>query len=238
MLGTILQKIRTTFLAGLLVAVPLGVCAWVLVLLVTFLEKAIILVPKFLQPEVLLGFKIPGLGVLLAVTTLFLLGVGAQSYLGRQLVMLYEIVLLRVPILSSVYKGVKQLMENLFANDKGFEKVVLVEWPREGLWSVAFHTGEALVTQEGTRMINVFLPTTPNPTTGFFFMLPEDRVMATEMSVEEAFQLLMSAGIVKPVQAVQLAGELPEHIPPHLAIAGNQLASGVHRVPQSVIEKG
>ena len=129
-----------------------------------------------------------------------------QSFLGRRVVALYEGILLRVPLVSSLYGGVKQLMEQLFNSNKGFEQVVLVEWPRRGLYSVAFKTGPAPARHpDGLPMVNVFLPSTPNPTTGFYFMLPERDVIDTTMTVEEAFKMIVSAGIVAPEEALSLA---------------------------------
>jgi len=200
------RRLRAWFLAGLLVVVPIAVTGWVFFQLAAFLEGAIGWVPQAWQPEALFGRPIPGLGILFALGSVFLVGVLTQSFLGRRVVLLYEAVLLRVPLVSSLYGGVKQLMEQLFNSNKGFEQVVLVEWPRRGLYSVAFKTGPAPVRHpDGIQMVNVFLPSTPNPTTGFYFMLPASDVIDTPMTVEEAFKMIVSAGIVSPEQALDLA---------------------------------
>lgn len=194
-----LRAVRRAFLAGLLVLVPLGVTAWVVWLLVDVMNRVGDLIPAAWHPEALIGVSLPGTGLLVAFLAILLVGVATENFVGRRLVSLYEAVLLRVPILSSVYVTVKQLLEQLVDTERGFERVVLVQWPREGAWALAFMTGSAFVEIEGVeRMVNVFLPTTPNPTTGFYFMVPERDVVPTEMSVEQAFKVLMSAGIVEP----------------------------------------
>jgi uncharacterized membrane protein len=177
----------------------------VLFSLAAFLEGAIGWVPRAWQPESLFGRPIPGLGILFAVGSVLLVGLLTESFVGRRVVSLYEAVLLRVPLVSSLYGGIKQLMEQLFRSNKGFEQVVLVEWPRRGLYSVAFKTGAAPVRRaDGVAMVNVFLPSTPNPTTGFYFMLPEADVIDTPMTVEEAFKMIVSAGIVSPELPLEL----------------------------------
>ncbi len=201
----VLRRLRAWFLAGLLVVAPIGVTVWVIYQLAAVLESAIRLVPKPWQPEALFGHPIPGLGILFALSFVFLIGVLTENFLGRRIIGLYEAILLRVPLVSSLYGGVKQLLEQLFTSQKGFEQVVLVEWPRRGLYSVAFKTGEAPVTHpDNVPMVNVFLPSTPNPTTGFYFMLPAADVIDTGMTVDEAFKMIVSAGIVSPDRALLL----------------------------------
>ena len=148
----------------------------------------------------------PGLGVITAITLILLLGLATRSYFGARFIGFYEKMLLRVPVLSSIYGAVKELLEMLVSrNDGAFQKVVLVEWPRKGLYSVGFQTGRSFVKVEGEgELVNVFLPTTPNPTTGFFFMLPKDRVVFTDLTVEQGFKLLMSAGLVPPSEGISI----------------------------------
>ena len=173
------------------------------------MDQAILLVPKAYQPETLIGRPLPGLGVLLAIGIVFTLGIAAQSVIGRQLVRLYEAVLQQVPLLSSLYNGLKQLLEQLFSSRRGFEAVVLLQWPREGIWCVGFVTGDAHVKSlDGREWVNIFLPTTPNPTTGYYLMCPKDEVVDTKLPVETGFKLLMSAGIVSPEEPIALPGGL------------------------------
>jgi uncharacterized membrane protein len=203
-----MRTIRRTFLAGLLVVVPMSVTVWVLWLLVTTLDRVGDIVPDRFHPEVLLGYPLPGIGILLAFTAILLVGVLTENFVGRRLVDVYEGLLARVPVVSSVYATVKQVLQQLTQTDRGFERVVLVQWPREGAWAVGFVTGSAFVDVEGTdRMVNIFLPTTPNPTSGFYFMVAERDVVATDMSIEEAAKLIMSAGIVEPGRLALPTGE-------------------------------
>ncbi|MFK7931705.1 MAG: DUF502 domain-containing protein [Myxococcota bacterium] len=222
MLKSLLQRIRTVFLAGLLVTLPLAVTVWVIVTMVAFVDGVTSFIPRVLPQSVFewiqsfyQGFPVndaglpQGLGILVALVTLFVVGVLARSYVGGRLIGLYEWMLGRVPVASSIYNAVKELLELVFSQDgNAFEKVVLVEWPRPGLYSIGFLNGTAWVQVEGApRLVNVFLPTTPNPTTGFFAMVPEDQVIVTEMTVEQGFKILMSAGLVAPDAPFQVTAE-------------------------------
>ncbi|TNE88325.1 MAG: DUF502 domain-containing protein [Deltaproteobacteria bacterium] len=196
---------RVAFLAGILVVVPLGATIWVLTFVMGILESTVRLLPDGIQPEVLIGRPIPGLGILLTLTTVMLAGTLTRSFFGRRVIEFYEAMLGRVPIVSSVYQGVKQLTEALFSGSEGqFRQVVLVEWPRRGVYAIAFHTGEAFLSADDPdeELVNVFLPTTPNPTSGFYLMLPRSEIRPLDLTVEEAFKLIMSAGIVAPGRRV------------------------------------
>jgi uncharacterized membrane protein len=203
----VINRFRRAFLAGLLVVVPVGVTIWVMLLLVGFLEN--------FQPVGLIGYKIPGLGVVLALSTTLGLGMAAESVLGRSFLNLYERVVARVPFLSAVYNGIKQLMVQVFQSDKGFEQVVLVQWPRKGLYSLGFLTSDApIIVDDGKQYVNIFLPSTPNPTTGFYFMVPLDELVITELTIEDAFKQLMSVGIVAPPKKIVIAtkGQAPRDV--------------------------
>ena len=211
MFSRALQGIRVAFIAGILVVVPLGATIWVLGFVMGFLESTVRLLPEAIQPETLIGRPIPGLGILLTVTTVLLAGALTRNFFGQRIIEFYEAVLLRVPIVSSVYQGVKQLMEALFSGREGqFRQVVLVEWPRRGVYAIAFHTGEAFLSEDDPdqELVNVFLPTTPNPTSGFYLMLPRSEIRPLDLSVEEAFKLIMSAGIVAPDRRVMETQEV------------------------------
>ena len=206
------QGVRATFLAGLLVVVPFAVTLWVIITIIGFVDAWIkpewIAAGMAYYPDVLpqSNGRPPGLGVVAALVVVFTLGLGTRSYFGRAIIGFYERLLARVPVLSIISGAVKELLEMLVSrNDGAFQKVVMVEWPRKGLYSVGFQTGESFVTVEGEgRLVNVFLPTTPNPTTGFFFMLPADRVVFTDLTVEQGFKLLMSAGLVPPSEGIHV----------------------------------
>jgi uncharacterized membrane protein len=193
---------RRYLVAGLLVWVPLGITLLVVRLLVRWLDSTLLLVPEAYRPEALLGFAIPGLGVLLSVIVVFLTGILVANLFGRSLVSLWERLLARIPLVRSIYSGAKQLAETLFADSgQSFRKVLLVEFPRKGMWTLAFQTGTDLGEAQrktGRDVINVYVPTTPNPTGGYFVMVPREDVQELEMSVDEGLKMLMSMGAVVP----------------------------------------
>ncbi len=189
-------------IAGLLVWMPLGITFLVIRAIVGFLDKTLLLLPAAYQPENLLGFNIPGLGVALAVFLVIATGMIVANLLGKRLVAAWESLLDQIPLVRSLYKGIKQIMEAVLATDaKSFRKVLLVEYPRKGLWSVAFMTSDNLgEVQEKTHpdVISVFIPTTPNPTSGFVIMVPESEAIELEMSVEDGLKMIISMGVVIP----------------------------------------
>lgn len=198
--STFVQQLRTTFLAGILVTVPIGVTLFVLFFLVGQVDA--------LQPHRLIGRPIPGLGIVLVTAVVLGVGLATRHWVGRRAVAFAEGLFTRVPVMSGVYRGVKQVVEAALSRGSGsVQGVVLVEWPRKGTWSVGFHTGDAaVVSADGARMINVFIPSTPNPTTGFYFMVSAEEVVFTELSVEDAAKMLMSAGIVSSDVPLRLPG--------------------------------
>lgn len=193
---------RRYLIAGLLLWLPLGVTVLVIKLLVDFMDQLLVFVPAKYNPEHILGFNIPGLGVVLAITIVFLTGVIVANLFGRKLVALWEAILARIPLVRTVYASVKQVVETvLSSNGNSFRKVLLIEYPRKGLWTIALHTGSVIdEVQEktGQEVINIFVPTTPNPTSGFFIMVPVEDVIELEMSVDEALKLIISLGVVSP----------------------------------------
>ncbi len=199
-------RLRNYFVAGIIVTIPLVVTVWVFNKFVLQLDGVLHLVPSnwtiqgWSIGELLRG--IPGLG---AVTTLFavvILGFLTTNLVGRRVVRYTEKVIVRVPILSTIYQGVKQLVQALFTEDRSrFSDVVYIEYPRRGIWSIGFLTGETFdgaVDRIGVECLNVFIPTTPNPTSGFYLMIPREQVIHAGLTVEEAFKVIMSAGIVNP----------------------------------------
>ncbi len=194
--------LRRYFIAGLLVWVPLVITAWVVSLLVHWLDGSLSLLPAAYQPEQLLGFSVPGLGVVLTLLVLLVTGIIVANFLGRRLVGLWERILARIPLVRSVYSAAKQLAETMFTSDsQSFRKVLLVEFPRRGLWTLGFQTGTAAGEAQrktGRDVINVYIPTTPNPTGGYFVMVPREDVQELEMSVDEGLRMLMSMGAVVP----------------------------------------
>ncbi|MBI5598898.1 MAG: DUF502 domain-containing protein [Deltaproteobacteria bacterium] len=197
------KGIKGYFITGFVIVVPLYISFYVIMVIVNFMDSSIIYaLPGALRPDTYLKFRVPGLGLLITVAGIFVVGVIATNFLGKKIVRLGEAALGRIPVFRVIYKSTKQFMETFFSKDsEGFRKVVLVEFPRKGLYSIGFVTsvtkGEVHdLTKEST--VNVFLPTTPNPTSGFYFAVSEKDVMPMSMTVEEAFKVIMSGGIIVP----------------------------------------
>ncbi len=193
--------VRRYLLAGLAVWLPIIVTLLVLRFIVDLLDKTISLLPAAYQPEQLVGMSLPGLGVLLSLMVLLITGIIASNIIGQRFVGWGEALLLRIPLVRSIYNASKQVFSTLFASDsQAFRKVVLVEYPRKGLWSIAFHTGKAMTeanhhTEE--EMISIFIPTTPNPTSGFLMMVPRQQCIELDMTVDEALKYIISLGVVQ-----------------------------------------
>ena len=193
---------RRYLIAGLLVWVPLGITIWVLHFLLTSLDQILLVLPEAAQPRAIFGFDIPGLGVVVAFLILFVTGVIAANFLGQRLIRAWEAVLGRIPFVKSIYSSVKQVSDTLLS-DKGnaFRKALLVEFPRPGSWTIAFQTGSPAVGVEPYlpgEHISVYVPTTPNPTGGYFLMLPRSQVRELDMTVDEALKYIISMGVVAP----------------------------------------
>jgi uncharacterized membrane protein len=194
--------LRRNFLAGLLTILPLVITIRIIGWLIDILEWGIQLLPGAINPTNLLPFYIPGLGALLTLGIIVLLGVVVSHALSQRFTNLANAILLRIPVFRGIYSAVKRLVEALLQPQKGnFRRVVLIEYPRLGMYVIGLTTGvtEGEV-QERTaaRLVNVFVPTTPNPTSGYYVLVPEEDIIALTMSVEEAFKLVMSGGIVTP----------------------------------------
>ncbi len=196
------DRTRRHFLTGLLVIVPLGLTFYVVSAIVRWSDRILAILPPRFHPETYLGVKVPGLGILLTLLIIQVVGFLSANLMGRSVVKAYERVLERIPGVRTLYVAVKQLMEQLVAEDtEKFRRVVLVEYPRKGLYSLAFVTGTTrgqLQTRTPHTMINVFVPTTPNPTSGYYLLVPETEVIPMDITVEQAFKLIMSAGMVGP----------------------------------------
>ncbi|OGI51403.1 MAG: hypothetical protein A3E57_04785 [Candidatus Muproteobacteria bacterium RIFCSPHIGHO2_12_FULL_60_33] len=197
MMGTL----RRYLMAGLLVWVPLGVTLLIVAFLVDLMDQTLLLLPEVIQPENLLGFRIPGLGLVLTAIVVLVTGMVVTNLFGKQLFTIGERILQRIPLVRSIYASVKQVAESMFSSGKSFRKVVLVEYPRQGMWSLAFQTGTGaseISSKTGQEIVNIFIPTTPNPTSGFFLMVPRDDVIELDMSVDQGLKMLLSVGVVVP----------------------------------------
>lgn len=205
----LLKKIRAGFrryfIAGLLVVAPLYLSYYILSILVRFADRIITFLPKKFHPDTYLPFHIPGLGIIITFLFLIIVGVLATNLFGRKLLHWWERILGRIPLIRTVYTGTKQFIETFFITNRGgFSRVVLIEYPRKGIFSVGFVTGPGrgeiqMLTQR--NVLNIFLPTTPNPTSGWYMLVPEEDTIPLKMSVEEAFKLIISGGIVSPENA-------------------------------------
>jgi uncharacterized membrane protein len=189
-------------IAGLLVWAPLGITIWVMHFLLTTLDQTLLLLPDALRPERLVGFRIPGLGVLLAFAILLGTGVVAANILGLRMIRLWEAILGRIPFVKSIYSSVKQVSDTLLSDTgNAFRKALLVEFPHENAWTIAFLTGApapAVAHHLDEEYVSVYVPTTPNPTSGYFIMVPRTRVRELDMSVDEALKYVVSMGVVAP----------------------------------------
>ena len=189
-------------IAGLLVWVPLGITIWVLHFLVTSLDSILLLFPESARPEALFGFNIPGVGVLIAFVILFGTGVLTANFLGLRLIRAWESVLVRIPFVKSIYSSVKQVSDTLLSDQgNAFRKALLVEFPHPGSWTIAFQTGNpapAVSARLEGEHVSVYVPTTPNPTSGYFVIVPRTRVHELDMTVDEALKYIISMGVVAP----------------------------------------
>jgi uncharacterized membrane protein len=189
-------------IAGLLVWVPLGITIWVLHFLVTTLDQTLLLVPESLRPEALVGFHVPGLGVLLSFAILLLTGVLAANFLGQRLIRFWEGLLGRIPFVKSIYSSVKQVSDTVLSDQgNAFRKALLVEFPRPGCWTIAFMTGTpsaSVAVHLPGEHVSVYVPTTPNPTGGYFVMIPKASTRELDMSVDDALKYIISMGVVAP----------------------------------------
>ncbi len=203
------MTLRRYLIAGLLVWLPLGITVLVIRLLVDFMDRILLLIPADYRPEAVLGFAVPGLGVVLSVAIVLLTGALVANFFGRRLVALWESLLARIPFVRTIYASVKQVAETLFSEqNRSFRQVLLVEYPRRELWTLAFHTGSEVgevCERTGRDLINIFVPTTPNPTSGFFIMVPREDVIPLSMTVDEAIKMVVSLGVIVPEKARLMA---------------------------------
>jgi len=189
-------------ITGLLVWVPLAITAWVLQSIVNTLDSSLQLLPPSWRPEHLFGVEIWGLGAVLTIIAVMLTGVVASNLLGQRLVRFWENVLSRIPVVKSIYSSVKQVSDTLLGpGGQAFRQTLLVQYPREGSWTIAFQTGSPapeVAAKLSEEHVNIYVPTTPNPTSGFFLMMPKREVIELDMSVDAALKHIISMGVVPP----------------------------------------
>jgi uncharacterized membrane protein len=196
------QDMRKYFITGLLILVPLAITLWVLNLIVGTMDQSLLLLPERWRPEAVFGFHIPGLGTILTLVVIFLTGLATRNFVGNQVVRAWEAVLTRIPVVNTIYSSVKQVSDTLFSSSgNAFRKAVLVQYPHQGAWTIAFVTG---VPGGDVRnhlhgdYISIYVPTTPNPTSGFFLMVLRTDTVELDMNVDEALKYIVSMGVVAP----------------------------------------
>lgn len=190
------------FITGLLVLVPLVITLWVLNLIVGTLDGSLVLLPPEWRPESLFGFHLPGFGTMVTLLIVFVTGLVTQNIIGNRVLRIWELLLQRIPVVNSIYSSVKQVSDTLLSSSgNAFRKALLVQYPREGVWTIAFQTGVPggdVKNHLQGDYVSVYVPTTPNPTSGFFLMLRRSDVIELEMSVDEALKYIVSMGVVAP----------------------------------------
>jgi uncharacterized membrane protein len=199
-----MTKLRQWFFAGLLVLAPLAITLWLLDWVISLLDKTLLLLPKAWQPDTWLTFHIPGFGVILTLGVLLVVGAFVSNFLGKRLIGWWDGLLGRIPVVRSIYSSVKQVSDTLFSESgNAFRQAVLVQWPRQGLWTIGFVTGSpapgTLADLPTENYVTVYVPTTPNPTSGYMMMFQKNDVKELAMSVDAALKYVVSMGVVAPV---------------------------------------
>ncbi|MCJ7590577.1 MAG: DUF502 domain-containing protein [Woeseiaceae bacterium] len=212
-----MKRIRRYLVAGILVWAPLAVTYQLLKFAVNLMDRTLLLIPEQYRPDYLLGVHIPGLGIILAIVVLFLTGLLAANFVGRAFVGSWEGLMNRIPFVRTVYSAAKNFAEMVFSDSsQSFKKVLLIEYPRKGLYSLAFQTASKLgeiESRTGEDVVCCFVPTTPNPTSGFVIIVPRKDVIELDMEVDEALKMIISLGVVLPRWNKDRAAELPFDLP-------------------------
>ena len=197
-----MTALKKYIIAGLLVWLPFAATVVIVKLVIDLLDKTILLLPPEWHPVALLGFSIPGFGIILALSILLLTGMLAANLFGRRFVEIWERILNKIPLVRSIYSSIKQISNTIFdPSGKSFRKVVMLQYPKKGLWSIGFLTNDNVgdeMSAVDDRLVAVFIPTTPNPTSGFIIMTRNDEITELDMSVEEGFKFIISMGVIIP----------------------------------------
>ena len=191
--------LKKNILTGLLVLIPIVFTLWVLVTLTQFLDQVLLFLPKEVQPDIFFGGAIPGYGVIVTLIVVFLTGVIANNFFGKKIITIYEYVLNKVPVISSIYKGIKQVSDTLLSNSgQAFSKAVLIEFPNAGTYTFAFVTGvpnDQIAKYLKGKFVNVYVPTTPNPTSGYTLIVPTKKIIEIDLSVDQVLKYVISMGV-------------------------------------------
>ena len=224
-----MKNFRRYLIAGLLVWLPIGVTVFLVRIMIGLMDRSLLLLPSQFRPENVIGFGIPGLGFLLTIIVLLLTGVLAANFVGKSMVSFGESLLDRIPFVRSIYSATKNFAEIVFSGSgQSFKKVLLIEYPRKGIYSLAFQTSSELgEVQErvGEDLVCTFVPTTPNPTSGYIIVLPKKDIIELDMEVEAALKMIMSLGVVVPSWGKKDLDDLPESVNRKLRNDDNQTDS-------------
>jgi uncharacterized membrane protein len=206
---TFKERLRRYFIAGLLVLLPLVITVWLLGWIIGLMDGLLDILPASLHPSTYLPFAVPGLGALITLSLILFLGFLATGVFTRRALRVWDGLLIRIPVFRGVYSSVQKLVETIFSQEQDGRRVVLFEYPRKGIFTVGFATGYAsgeLAKYSEDRLVNIFVPTTPNPTSGFYLLVPERDIVTLEMTPEEAFKLIVSGGMISPEAKALLVG--------------------------------
>ncbi|GAA0398850.1 DUF502 domain-containing protein [Cocleimonas flava] len=209
-----LGKLRKYIITGLLIWIPLGITIFVIKLLVNLMDNTIVLLPPAWRPEALFGFNVPGLGIVISAMIIFITGFFLTNLAGKRIIHFWENLLDRIPLVRSIYSSVKQVTSTILSSDSNtFNEVLLIQYPRLGVWTICFKTNDSpkiFSDATGQDLITVFVPTTPNPTSGFILLVPKDEVKKMDMDVEDALKLVMSLGVVTPERNAKITTQRSE----------------------------
>jgi uncharacterized membrane protein len=193
--------VRRYLVAGVLVWLPIVATLWIVAFIVSVMDSILLWLPEGYRPENVLGFRLPGLGILVALVVVLITGLLVTNLIGRRLVQYWEGLIRRIPLVRSVHGGVKSFAESVFSQSNSFRKVVMVQYPRAGVWSLGFITADnvaEVAEKTGVRHACIYVPTAPNPTSGLIIMVPATDVVELEMSVDAAMRMIITCGVVMP----------------------------------------
>jgi len=203
--------LKKYFLTGLLVLIPISLCIYIIKIVITAADRLLGLLPPQYNPETYIPFPIPGLGIIVTLVLIFLVGLVTANFVGKRVLDGIELVFAKIPLVRTIYTGAKEVVQT-FIHDRPaqFRQVVLVEYPRKGVYCIAFVTGlpmGEIASKVDGDFINLFIPTTPNPTSGFYVLVSREEVIPLNISIEDAFKLIMSAGMSMPTRQIELQKE-------------------------------
>jgi uncharacterized membrane protein len=210
--GSKRPSLRRLLVAGTLVWLPIIATIWVISFFVSLMDRTLVLLPDRYQPQALLGFRLPGLGLIFAFVVVLLTGLLVTNLIGRQLVGYWEDLMQRIPLVRSVYGGVRSFTESVLSSSNAFRQVVAVQYPQIGIWSVGFVTAEDVAEASavtGQHLTCVYVPTAPNPTSGFLLMVPQSQLIPLSMSVDAAMKMIVTCGVVLPEPPASRVAHLP-----------------------------